>query len=69
MTGAACYAQRHLEHRDYYDEERRVQGEWHGHGAELLDLRGEVTREQFVAIREGLDPESGEFIRPRRSAK
>lgn len=68
MTGGVGYAQRHLEHSDYYDEQRRVQGEWHGRGAELLGLRGEVTREQFEAIREGLHPEMGEFLRPRHSA-
>jgi conjugative relaxase-like TrwC/TraI family protein len=68
MTGGAGYAQRHLEHSDYYDEHRRVQGEWHGHGAELLGLRGNVTREQFEAIREGCHPETGEFLRPRHSA-
>lgn len=68
MTGGVGYAQRHLEHSDYYDEQRHVQGEWHGRGAELLGLRGEVTSEQFEAIREGLHPETGEFLRPRRSA-
>jgi conjugative relaxase-like TrwC/TraI family protein len=68
MTGGAGYAQRHLEHSDYYDEGRRVQGEWHGQGAELLGLRREVTREQFEAVREGLHPETGEFLRPRHSA-
>lgn len=68
MTGGVGYAQRHLEHSDYYDEQRRVQGEWHGHGAELLGLRREVTREQFEAIREGLHPQTGEFLRPRHSA-
>ena len=61
-------AQRHLEHSDYYDEHRRVQGEWHGRGAELLGLRGEVTQKQFEAVREGLHPETGEFLRPRHSA-
>src|ERR1700722_4052802 len=68
MSGGAGYSQRHLEHSDYYDEHRRVQGEWHGRGAELLGLRGEVTREQFEAVREGLHPETGEFLRPRHSA-
>ncbi|HEV2323450.1 MAG TPA: MobF family relaxase [Terracidiphilus sp.] len=67
MTGGAGYAQRHLEHSDYYDEHRRVQGEWQGRGAELLGLRGEVTRGQFEAVREGLHPETGEFLRPRHS--
>ncbi len=65
MTGGAGYAQRHLQHSDYYDEHRRVQGEWHGRGAELLGLRGSVTSEQFEAVREGLHPETGEFMRPR----
>ena len=68
MSGGAGYAQRHLEHSDYYDEHRRVQGEWHGRGAELLGLRGEVTQKQFEAVREGLHPETGEFLRPRHSA-
>jgi len=68
MSGGAGYAQRHLEHSDYYDEHRRVQGEWNGRGAELLGLRGEVTREKFEAIREGMNPETGEFLRPRHSA-
>jgi conjugative relaxase-like TrwC/TraI family protein len=68
MSGGVGYAQRHLEHSDYYDEHRRVQGEWHGRGAELLGLRGEVKREQFEAVREGLHPETGEFLRPRHSA-
>jgi conjugative relaxase-like TrwC/TraI family protein len=68
MTGGAGYSERHLEHSDYYDEQHRVRGEWHGRGAELLRLRGEVTRDQFEAVREGLHPESGEFLRPRHSA-
>ena len=68
MSGGAGYAQRHLEHSDYYDEQRRVQGEWNGRGAELLGLRGAVTQEHFEAIREGLNPETGEFLRPRQSA-
>lgn len=68
MTGGAGYAQRHLQHSDYYDEHRRVQGEWQGRGAELLGLRGSVTPQQFEAVREGLHPETGEFLRPRHSA-
>jgi len=68
MTGGAGYAQRHLEHSDYYDEHRRVQGEWQGRGAELLGLSGNVSRDQFEAVREGLHPDTGEFLRPRHSA-
>jgi conjugative relaxase-like TrwC/TraI family protein len=68
MTGGAGDAQRHLEHSDYYDEHRKVQGEWQGRGAELLDLRGNVTHEQFETIREGLHPETRQFLRPRHGA-
>jgi conjugative relaxase-like TrwC/TraI family protein len=68
MTGGAGYAQRHLEHSDYFDQNRTVQGEWHGRGAELLGLNGAVTHERFEAVREGLHPETGEFLRPRHSA-
>jgi conjugative relaxase-like TrwC/TraI family protein len=68
MTGGAGYSQRHLEHSDYYDERRKVQGEWQGRGAELLGLRGNVTREQFETVREGMHPETGEFLRPRHGA-
>jgi conjugative relaxase-like TrwC/TraI family protein len=67
MSGGIGYAQRHLEHSDYYDEHHRVQGEWQGRGAELLGLSGDVTREQFEAVREGLHPETGEYLRPRHS--
>jgi conjugative relaxase-like TrwC/TraI family protein len=68
MSGGAGYSQRHLEHSDYYDERRKVQGEWQGRGAELLGLRGNVASEQFEAVREGLLPEIGEFLRPRHGA-
>jgi conjugative relaxase-like TrwC/TraI family protein len=68
MTGGAGYAQKHLEHSDYFDQNRTVQGEWHGRGAELLGLNGAVTHQQFEAVREGLHPETGEFLRPRHSA-
>ncbi|HEY6849867.1 MAG TPA: MobF family relaxase [Terracidiphilus sp.] len=68
MTGGAGYAQRHLEHSDYYDEHRRVQGEWHGRGAELPGLRGNVTHEQFEAIHDGSHPKTGEFLRTRHGA-
>ena len=39
-----------------------------GRGAALLGLQGKVTREQFDAIRQGLDPSTGDFLRPRHSA-
>ena len=68
MSGAAGYAGRHLEQNDYFAEGETVKGQWCGQGAELLGLRGEVKPEQFEAIREGLHPDTGEFLRQRHGA-
>jgi len=58
--GGEGYAQRHLQQSDYYDQNRTVEGKWHGRGAELLGLKGEVTSEDFEAVRQSLDPQTGE---------
>jgi conjugative relaxase-like TrwC/TraI family protein len=68
MSNAQGYSARHLEHNDYYAEGVRVVGQWQGRGADLLGLSGEVTSAQFEAIRQGLDPQTGEFLRQRQSA-
>jgi conjugative relaxase-like TrwC/TraI family protein len=68
MTGGGGYAQRHLQQSDYYDQNRTVRGLWQGRGAELLGLKGEVTSEDFEAVRQGLDPQTGEFLRQRHGA-
>ena len=68
MSDGTDYSARHLEHSDYYAEGERVTGIWRGRGAELLGLSGEVQAEQFEAVRQGLDPASGEFLRQRHSA-
>jgi len=68
MSDGTGYSARHLEHSDYYAEGERVTGQWQGRGAEMLGLSGEVRSEQFEALRQGLDPQSGEFLRQRHSA-
>ena len=68
MSNGQGYSARHLEHSDYYAEGERVIGQWQGRGAELLGLSGDVNSEQFEAIRQGVDPETGEFLRQRQSA-
>jgi conjugative relaxase-like TrwC/TraI family protein len=68
MSNGQGYSSRHLEHSDYYAEGERVIGQWQGRGAELLGLSGDVKAEQFEAIRQGLDPQTGEFLRQRQSA-
>jgi conjugative relaxase-like TrwC/TraI family protein len=63
----ATYASQRLSTNDYFAEGERIQGHWMGRGAELLGLKGEVTMEQFDAIRQGLHPETKEFLRPRQN--
>src|SRR5262245_6038413 len=68
MSDGKGYSARHLEHSDYYSEGEHVVGRWHGRVAELLRLEGPVIHEDFEALRQGLDPATGEFLRQRRSA-
>jgi len=59
------YLKNHLRANDYYSKGERVTGEWVGIGAEKLGLRGEVTPEQFEALRSNHHPLSGEQLTPR----
>jgi conjugative relaxase-like TrwC/TraI family protein len=68
MSDGKGYSSRHLEHADYYAEGERVVGHWQGRGAELLGLSGQVKSEDFEALRQGLTPANGEFLRQRQSA-
>ncbi|HEX9221587.1 MAG TPA: MobF family relaxase, partial [Gemmatimonadaceae bacterium] len=68
MSDGKGYSSRHLEHSDYYAEGERVVGRWMGRGAELLGLGGEVKSGDFEALRQGLEPETGKFLRQRKSA-
>ena len=67
MSDGKGYASRHLEHNDYYAEGEHIVGYWHGRGAEMLGLEGQVKFEDFEYLRQGMDPE-GNFLRQRRSA-
>ena len=59
---------RHVENNDYYSEGEKVTGRWQGRAAELLGLSGDVPMEQFEAMRQGLNPKTGEYLRQRQSA-
>jgi conjugative relaxase-like TrwC/TraI family protein len=67
MSDGKGYSSRHLEHNDYYAEGEQIFGHWHGHGAEILGLQGEVKFDDFEFLRQGMDPD-GNFLRQRRSA-
>ncbi len=69
MSDGTGYSARHLQHGDYHAEGECVTGQLQGRGAEILGLAGEVQADQFDALRHGLDPQSGEFFRPRQIAK
>jgi conjugative relaxase-like TrwC/TraI family protein len=68
MSDGKGYSTNHLEHSDYYSEHELVIGQWHGRGAELLGLSGEVKPEDFESVRQACHPETGEFLRQRQSA-
>jgi conjugative relaxase-like TrwC/TraI family protein len=68
MSNGEGYAAKHLAHSDYYAEGERVVGQWFGRGAALLGLAGEVEYQDFEALRQGLDPHTGEFLRQRHGA-
>ena len=68
LTGGETYGSRPLSSNDYYAENEKVIGQWMGRGAEMLGLEGSVSLEQFDAVRQGIDPGTGEFLRPRHSA-
>src|SRR5439155_24966296 len=62
MSDGKGYSARHLEHRDYYAEGERVTGRWHGRGAELLGLRGEVKSEDFEgSLRRSMLPVGAQY--------
>ncbi|GAC1699883.1 MAG: MobF family relaxase [Candidatus Acidiferrum sp.] len=62
------YDSHYLAQDDYYSVGERIPGEWFGHAAESLGLRGAVQHEAFDAVRQGQHPESGKFLRARHGA-
>ena len=47
---------------DYYSEGQQVAGEWFGKGAVALGLTGAVASQDFRAVLEGRDPQTGEVL-------
>ena len=65
IYNGSTYLKNHLRANDYYSKGERVSGEWVGIGSEKLGLRGEVTPEQFEALRSNHHPLSGQQLTPR----
>jgi conjugative relaxase-like TrwC/TraI family protein len=65
LGDAENYFDEHLSQNDYYAAGETRPGQWIGAGAERLGLKGEVTREQFHALCENENPETGERLTQR----
>ena len=62
---AKDYFTRHMD-RDYYlRDSAEFAGEWHGRGAEMLGLKGQVDKESYFRLCDNLDPRTGEPLTPR----
>jgi len=58
---------RHLSANDYYSENEKIIGQWHGKAAQMLGLEGrDVTEDAFAALRSNRHPKTGEKLTPRR---
>jgi conjugative relaxase-like TrwC/TraI family protein len=65
LGDAESYFDEHLSQNDYYAAGEIRPGQWIGAGAERLGLKSEVTREQFHALCENRNPETGERLTQR----
>src|ERR1039457_4663820 len=65
LGDAESYFDEHLSQNDYYAAGEIRSGQWIGAAAERLGLKGEVTREQFHALCENRNPETGERLTQR----
>src|SRR5271157_606289 len=65
LGDAESYFDEHLSQNDYYAAGEIRPGQWIGAGAERLGLKSEVTREQFHALCENQNPETGERLTQR----
>jgi conjugative relaxase-like TrwC/TraI family protein len=59
-VAAKDYYTRQLERSDYYMKDAaEMPGQWHGLGAELLGLQGEVKRQDYFALCDNINPRTG----------
>ena len=65
LADAEIYFDEHLAQNDYYAAGEIRPGQWMGAGAERLELKDNVTCEQFRALCENLNPETGERLTQR----
>ena len=69
LAYAREYFREHLAVGDYYAEGQTVTGEWFGHGAEKLNLKGNVREADLLALCEGLNPATSERLTARKNTE
>ena len=63
---AKDYFTEHLSQSDYYMRDaQEVVGEWHGRGAEMLGLSGQVDKKSYFRLCENVNPVTGEQLTSR----
>jgi conjugative relaxase-like TrwC/TraI family protein len=68
LKNAKSYFTEHLSVGGYYGENARVQGQWLGEGAIALGLAGTVVENQFLALCENQNPQTGGRLTQRQKA-
>jgi conjugative relaxase-like TrwC/TraI family protein len=68
LRSAREYFREHLRVGDYYAAGHTVAGEWFGLGAEKLGVSGKVGEDAFLALCEGLRPDSRERLTARKNS-
>ena len=68
LRNAREYFREHLRVGDYYAEGQKVAGEWFGEGTEKLGLTGQVGEKEFLALCEGLNPQTGNWLTARQNS-
>src|SRR2546425_13245175 len=61
---AQNYFENHYSQDDYYTQSQRCGGRWIGKGALGLGLAGEVSREDFSTLLQGVHPRTGAVLVP-----
>jgi conjugative relaxase-like TrwC/TraI family protein len=68
LQSAKEYFREHLCVGDYYAEGQTISGEWFGEAAEKIGLKGNVGEKEFLALCEGLNPTTGEWLTVRKNS-
>ena len=66
ITSAAAAKSYYTQASDYYSEGSELVGEWGGKLAQMMGLSGTVDRESFERLVDGLHPQTGKELKPRR---